>query len=78
MADQVRSPRQACVQAVVISCIPRVGSIVDVLEENLCSVIFSPPEALAHTKWREVLENPLVSIRLCAMVVDEAQCVSKW
>ena len=39
MVDQVRSLRQACVQAVVISCIPRIGSIVDkeffATEENL-------------------------------------------
>ena len=39
MVNQVRSLRQACVQAVVISCIPRVGSIVDkeffAIEENL-------------------------------------------
>ena len=33
------------------------------------SVIFSSPEALAHTKWREALENPLVSKRICAIVV---------
>ena len=33
------------------------------------SVIFSSPEALAHTKWREALENPLVSKRVCAIVV---------
>ena len=39
MADQVRSLRQACVQAVVIACIPSIGSILDkeffATEENL-------------------------------------------
>ena len=39
MVDLVRSVKQACVQAVVISCILRVGSIVDkeliATEENL-------------------------------------------
>ena len=29
IVDQVRSKRQACVQAIVISCITREGSIVD-------------------------------------------------
>ena len=48
-------------------------------EENLqsSSIIFSSSEALAHTKWIEVLENPLVSSRVCAIVVDEAHCMSK-
>ena len=84
IVDQVSSLRQACVQAVVISCSPRGGSIVDkefvAIEENLrsASVISSSPEALAHTKWREALENPLVSSCVCAIVVDEAHCVSKW
>ena len=83
MVDQVRILRQACVQAVVISCSLRGGSIVDMefiaTEENLRSacVIFYSPEALAHTKWREALENSLVSSRVRAIVVDEAHCVSK-
>ena len=49
-------------------------------EENLrsCSLIYSSPEALLHTKWRKVLENSLVTNRVCAVVVDEAHCVSKW
>ena len=40
-------------------------------EKNLrsASVIFSSPEALAHTKWREALENPLESSHVCAIVV---------
>lgn len=84
MVDQVRSLRQAGVEAVIISCGSREASIVDkefiATEERLssASLIFSSPEALAHTKWREALENPLVSNRVCAIVVDEAHCVSKW
>ena len=43
------------------------------LRVNLTSAshIFSSQEALAHTKWREALENPLVFSRVCAVVVDE-------
>ena len=82
MVDQVRSLRQACVQAVLISCSPRVGSIVDkeffATEENLISagVIFSSPKALALTKWREALENPLVSSRVCVqwLVMKPTAC----
>ena len=50
-------------------------------EKNLrsCSIIYSSLEALLHTKWREVLENSLVTDRVYAVVVDEAHCVvSKW
>lgn len=49
-------------------------------EESLhsASIIFSSPEALAHSKWREALGDSLVSSRVCAIVVDEVYCVSKW
>ena len=48
-------------------------------EENLrsSSLIYSSPEALLHTKWIKVLKKSLVTDRVCAVVVDEAHCVSK-
>ena len=84
MVDQVRSLRQACVQAVVISCSPRGGSIVDkefiATEENLqsASINFSSPEALAGS--RALLSTCCVPVSsdVCAIVVHEAHCVSKW
>ena len=84
MADQVSSLRKNGVQAVIISCGLRESSVVDkeclATESRFTSAshIFSSPEALAHTKWREALENPLVFSRVCAVVVDETHCVSKW
>ena len=84
MVDQVRSLKSKGVHAVVISSSSRENTIVDrefrATETSLssASLIFSSLEALTHTKWREALENPVVSHRVCAVVVDEAHCVSKW
>ena len=78
------SLRERSVEAVVISSGSRETSAVDkeflATEENMksASIIFSSPEALAYTKWRQVLEHPSVSSRVCAIVIDEAHCVSKW
>ena len=76
MVDQVRNLRASGNEAVVISSVSRQSVDEEFLanEENLrsCSFIYSSPEALLHTKWREVLENSLVTDRVCAVVVDEA------
>ena len=83
MVDQVRSLRGRDVEALIISSGSREGSVVDkeflATEENLRSahLIFSSPEALAYSKWRQALENPVVSSRVCAVIIDEAHCVSK-
>ena len=83
MIDQVRSLRERSVEAVVISSGSRETSAVDkeflAAEENMksASIIFSSPEALAYTKWRQVLEHPSVSSGVCAIVIDEAHYVSK-
>ena len=86
MVDQVRSLNTVSrgVNAVVITSNSSENSIVDrefrATETSLtrASLIFSSPEALTHTKWRDALENPLVSNRVCAIAIDEAHCVSKW
>ena len=68
-------------EAVVISSGSRETSAVDkeflATEENMksASIIFSSLEALAYTKWRQVLEHPSVSSRVCAIVIDEAHCM---
>ena len=74
MVDQVRSLRGRDVEALIISSGSREGSVVDkeflATEENLRSahLIFSSPEALAYSKWRQALENPVVSSRVCAVI----------
>ena len=66
MVDQVRNLMKSGAQAIIISCGSRESSVVgkDFLatESSLTSAsnIFSSPVALAHTKWKEALENPLV------------------
>ena len=40
--------------------------------------LFCSPEALIEDKWRDALEKPGFSERVCAVAVDEAHCVSKW
>lgn len=84
MVDQVRTLRRRNIEAVVISSSSQDNTLVDrefrATESSVAkaSLIFSSPESLLQRKWREVLENPLVSSRVCALVIDEAHCVSKW
>ena len=83
MVDQVRSLKSKGVHAVVISSSSRENTMdreFRATETSLssASLIFSSPEALTHTKWREALENPILSHRVCTVVVDKAHCVSKW
>ncbi len=82
MVDQVQSLRDRGVHAVVVSSGSRDKISKEFLasDESLksASLIFCSPEALTVTKWRDALEKPDVSDRVCALVVDEVHCVSKW
>ena len=84
MVDQVRSLRGRDVEAVIIFSGSRECSVVDkeflATVENLRSarLIFTSSEALAYSKWRQALENPVVSSRVGSVIIDEAHCVSKW
>ena len=42
------------------------------------SLLFCAPEALVTSRWRDILEEPVISVRVVAVVIDEAHCVSKW
>ena len=68
-------------EAVIISSGSREGSVVDkeflATEENLRSVrlIFSWHTKSGDRLWRTLT---VVASRVCAVIIDEAHCVSKW
>ena len=83
MVDQVQSLQDKDVKAAIPTSGGREGTVPPALlatEETLgsASLLFCSPEALVQNKWRDVLDNASVSERVCAVVVDEAHCVSKW
>ena len=83
MADQVQSLRTKGVNAVIFSSEgrkDRVGTGLLASEDTIASasLIFSIPEALIQDRWRNLLERPVVSDHVCAVIVDETHCVSKW
>ena len=82
MVDQVRSLQAKGVTAAIVSGSREGRAAEDLLasEDTLgsASLVFCSPEALTLDRWRDVLEKQSVSERVCAVVVDEAHCVSKW
>ena len=62
----------------------RLSSIIDkdilATDDSLSSdsLLFCTPEALVRSKWRYAIDDPTVSDRVVALVVDEAHCISKW
>ena len=80
MVDQVTSLRKRSVYCSIVAS----G---DGMERNLLatdsslstdSLLFVTPEALVRSRWRYSIDDPEVSQRIVAIVVDEAHCVSKW
>jgi superfamily II DNA helicase RecQ len=82
MADQVKNLKKKGVQAVVISSDTRDTIAKEFLasESTLrsASIIFCSPEALTKKKGKDILQSEDVASRTCAIVVDEAHCISKW
>ena len=80
MVDQVRSLRRKSVKAAIITSGEGVDKELLANEEDLktCSLLYCAPEAIVKQKWREVIEKPVISGRIVAVVVDEAHCVSQW
>ena len=80
MVDQVRSLRSRSVKASVMSSGSGVEKEFIATDDDLIgnSHLFCAPEALVAGRWRDAIENPEVSSRVVAIVVDEAHCVSKW
>ena len=79
--DQAQSLRSKGVKSSIITSSSS-GISRDLLgtESSLSSdsLLFCTPEYLVRGKWRSVVENPRISERIVAIVVDEVHCVSKW
>ena len=78
--DQVQSLKSNGVKSNIISSGSGISRDVLGTESSLCSesILFCTPESLIRSKWRNAVENPKVSERIVAIVVDEAHCISKW
>ena len=80
MVDQVCSLRKRAVHAIVIMAgSGGVEREVLATEEELaeCSLLYSAPEALTRSKWRELLEKPVFTSRI-VVVTNKAHRVSMW
>ena len=77
--DQVHSLRRRKVKAALITCGGGVDRELLASEADLadCSLLYCAPEALVMSQWREMLEKPVISGRIVAVVVDGAHCVSQ-
>lgn len=79
MLDQVMALRKRGVDAAIITTRGEVQEELRTTESNRSkySLLYSTPEALTCSRWKETLEKPPLYDRLVAVVVDEAHCVSK-
>lgn len=84
MADQVRKLQGRGVRAAILttssdnSHVPDVSLIATDSDLASASILFSAPEAMLGSRWREYLQNSCVHDRIVAIAIDEARCVSKW
>ena len=80
MVDQVRTLRSRSVKASVLSSASSMEKEFIATDADLASNshLFCAPEALVSARWRQAIEKPEVSSRVVAVIVDEADCVSKW
>ncbi len=80
MEDQVSSLRKRGVKASIITSSTSICKENRATDHNFStdSIFFCAPEALTNTKWRDAIDKPEFSVRVVAVVVDEAHCVSKW
>ena len=56
------------------------GLTLTATEEDLktCRLLFTSPEAILCSAWRESVQSKDVTERVVAVAIDEAHCVSKW
>ena len=81
MVDQVRSLRLRGSRAAMMSSESRVPDKELIATDNdlaKASYLFSAPEAILGSRWRDAMENSVLKNRVIAVAIDEAHCVSKW
>ena len=80
MIDQVKSLRSRDVKCSVVTSSSGIEKDLLATRDSLSSdsLLFCTPEALVRSKWRDAIDDRMVSDRIVALVVDEAHCVSKW
>ena len=80
MVEQVVSLRRRGVKAAIITS--GTGVEKELLttdnDSSSCSLLFSTPEAVVGSRWRQEIEKSVISSRIVAEVIDESHCVSKW
>ena len=70
---------QAAIMSTIGACGTECNSLLATEKDmSKSKLLFCAPEALVRGKWREALEQPELSYRIVAVVIDEAHCVSKW
>ena len=80
MIDQVKSVRKKGVNCSIVTSSDGTENHLLTTQSSLLSdsLLFCTPEALVRSKWRCCIEEPNISERTVALVIDEAHCVSKW
>lgn len=81
MVDQVRSLCLRGARAAMMSSESRVPDKDLIATDHdlaKASYLFSAPEAILGSRWRDAMETSVVKNRVVAVAIDEAHCVSKW
>ena len=80
MIDQVKSLRSRGVKCSIVTSSSGIEKDFLATQDSLSSdsLLFCTPEALVRSKWRDTIDDPTVSDRIVALVIDEAHCISKW
>ena len=50
----------------------------DIMALKYCVIITSPEMCLEHDHFRQLLSSPRFAEKMCAVVIDEAHCISQW
>lgn len=81
MVEQTRALRKAGVSSAILSTAAgKVDKTLTATEEDLKTsrLLFTSPEAILCSAWRESVQSKGVAERVVAVAIDEAHCVSKW